>query len=238
MASKLDLTVSRIPDGVYMAVLDKADGTRVTRESIAFSASKATVNFASVNVGETIKGYIDDGQNIVTRAAYIEATTTPGAAVNTYVLSLSGTDKIELPSEITIPQGQALSVYVRIKDTTAPRVLFSGATTPRCYAFISGTTISCPEADVIKVNGFLSDQFPDDDNMHKITITFKQAVKLSVFGLSHAGIFGLNGQIRAIELHTGEKFTVDDNAATITGTSGTVMPLTGGTWEQWSSQDV
>ncbi len=72
MASKLDLTVSRIPDGIYMAVLDKADGTRVTRENVTFSAGKTTVNFASVNVGETIKGYIDDGQSIVTRAAYLE----------------------------------------------------------------------------------------------------------------------------------------------------------------------
>ncbi len=75
MASKLDLTVSRIPDGAYMAVLDKADGTRVTRENITFSASKATVSFTSVNAGETIKGYIDDGQNIVTRAAYLEGVT-------------------------------------------------------------------------------------------------------------------------------------------------------------------
>ncbi len=85
MASKLDLTVNRIPDGTYMAVLDKADGTRVTRENVTFSAGSASINFASVNVGETIKGYIDDGQNIVTRAAYLEGVSVAPASLLTVI---------------------------------------------------------------------------------------------------------------------------------------------------------
>ncbi len=76
MSSFLNLEINRIPDGAYMVVLDKADGTRITRESVTFAAYKAKVQLPTTPVGEVVKGYLDDGQLIVLRAAYIESTST------------------------------------------------------------------------------------------------------------------------------------------------------------------
>ena len=162
----------------------------------------------------------------------------PAPAVFKQVLSLSGTDKITLPNEIIIPAGQAISAYVRVTDTTAPRVLWSGTTIPRCYTYIVNGTINGDNRLVAKVDGFETRVIPDDDEMHKVELTFDKDVYIDRFCLSHANVWSLTGQIQDITMPDGETFGVDDNAATVTGSNGTVMALTGGTWEEWEVTDV
>lgn len=155
-----------------------------------------------------------------------------------WVLNMSGSDVMTLPSEILIPAGQPLSGFFRVLDDSAPRVMWSGVTTPRSYSYISAGNIISPEADVIMVDGFVTSVFPSDGDMHKVEIKFSQDVYLGRFGLSHTGIFSLTGQIRDITLPSGEYFPVNDNAQTITGDMGTVMALTGGTWEEYEVSNV
>ncbi len=76
MASKLDITITGVPDGTYTAVLDKDDGTRLTRESITFASTSTSTVFKDLAVGETVKGYVDDNANISTFGAYVEGITT------------------------------------------------------------------------------------------------------------------------------------------------------------------
>ena len=155
-----------------------------------------------------------------------------------WVLNMSGTDKITLPSEILIPAGQSLSGFFRVLDDSAPRVMWSGVTTPRSYSYISSGTIISPESATVKVDGFDTVSFPSDGDMHRVDITFVQDVYLDRFGLSHTGIFSIAGQVRDITLPSGEFFPVNDNAQTITGDLGTVMTLLGGTWEEYEVTNV
>ena len=160
------------------------------------------------------------------------------APIFDWVLNMSGTDKMTLPSEILIPAGQSLSGFFRVLDDSAPRVMWSGVTTPRSYSYISAGTIISPESATVKVDGFDAVSFPSDGDMHRVDITFIQDVYLDRFGLSHTGIFGISGQVRDITLPSGEIFPVNDNAQTITGSLGTVMALTGGVWEEYEVTNV
>ncbi len=75
MSAKIRLNVNGIPDGTYATVLDQADGTRLTRESVTFSGGTATVVLASTGVGDIVKGYVDDMLTVSVDAAYLEGTT-------------------------------------------------------------------------------------------------------------------------------------------------------------------
>lgn len=160
-------------------------------------------------------------------------------------LELSGTDKISLPSEIAVNAGEEISVYVRVLDTSTPRVICSGTTTPRTYSYISSGTVLCPESSKILVDDFETNTIPDDGNLHKVTLRFDKTVYLDRFGLSHTNIFGLTGGIEGIVLPSGETYTIDDNSPTLTGSLGGTMTLTGGTWKtadilgyQWTVDSV
>ena len=172
----------------------------------------------------------------ITRGIRQGATATPPET--SYVLSMSGANILELPSEILIPTGQVLTAFFRVVDDSAPRVIWSGVTTPRCYSYVSAGTIISPEAATIKVDGFDTAVFPSDGDMHRIDITFTQDVYLDRFGLSHTDIFSMTGQVRDITLPSGEFFPVNDNTQTITGSLGTVMSLTGGLWEEYEVTNV
>ncbi len=73
MASKIIITAQGIPDGVYTAVLDKSDGTRLTRENVTFTNSQASTVFKGLAVDEDVKGYVDDNAPQSTKGAYIES---------------------------------------------------------------------------------------------------------------------------------------------------------------------
>jgi hypothetical protein len=150
----------------------------------------------------------------------------------TNVLSLSGTNILTLQEPVLIPQGEIVSGWFRIADSSAPRCLWSGVLTPRSYAFVSNGAISCAEALLIKVDGFETNTFPHDGNMHKVEIVFNKDVWLDRFGLSHTGIFSATGQIRRLG-YLDKLFNVDDNEQTIVGTDGAILALTGGAWAQY-----
>ncbi len=76
MASQLNITITGVPDGTYTTVLDKEDGTRLTRESVTFSSTNTSTVFKDLAVGETVKGYVDDNDAISTFGAYVEGVTT------------------------------------------------------------------------------------------------------------------------------------------------------------------
>jgi len=73
-ASTLNLTVTGIPDGTFMTVLDEADGTRLQRQNETYSSETVSI-VVDVAVGETVKGYVDDNSNPSSNAAYIEGIT-------------------------------------------------------------------------------------------------------------------------------------------------------------------
>tara|TARA_R110002096_G_C14628598_1_gene724702 strand:- start:614 stop:964 length:351 start_codon:yes stop_codon:yes gene_type:complete len=72
--STLNLTITGIPDGSYMTVLDDSDGIRVQRQNEVYSSQQVSIAL-SVNVGTTIKGYVDDSLNPSSSGAYIEGVT-------------------------------------------------------------------------------------------------------------------------------------------------------------------
>lgn len=150
-----------------------------------------------------------------------------------YVLKLSGTNIITLPSSVPVQIGESVSACVRVLDTSAPRVLWSSVSDPKSYAYISAGTINCSTAETILVDGFETNIFPDDGDMHTVEIFFNQVVNLDRFGLSHTNIFPLEGEISDIKLPSGEVFAVNDNSNTLTGDMGGTLTLSGGTWSQY-----
>ena len=76
MPSVLNITVVGIPDGNHMTVLDTSDGTRVTRENLAYLDSVLTLTLADIDPSTRIKGYVDDSENPSTAGAYLEGLTT------------------------------------------------------------------------------------------------------------------------------------------------------------------
>lgn len=73
-SSTLNLSISGIPDGAFMTVLDNEDGTRVFRDNITY-ASEAASQLLFTDIGTRIKGYVDDGSDPSTNGAYIEGVT-------------------------------------------------------------------------------------------------------------------------------------------------------------------
>tara|TARA_R110002050_G_scaffold45998_2_gene108431 strand:+ start:24741 stop:26510 length:1770 start_codon:yes stop_codon:yes gene_type:complete len=155
----------------------------------------------------------------------------PITPLNRFLLGMSGNNIISTPSEIAVLAGQSISVYVRNLDTSAPRCFQSGTTTPRTYGYIASGNVFCPEAYKITVDDFETNVLPSDGNIHKITTYFNKTVYLNRFGLSHTNIFGFNGDIAGITMPSGETFDLTDNAATLVGSVGSTMALTGGTWK-------
>lgn len=74
VSSDLVLSISGIPDGTYMTVLDLVDGTRVQRQNETYASESVTINLP-LAAGTTIKGYVDDNTNPSTNGAYIEGIT-------------------------------------------------------------------------------------------------------------------------------------------------------------------
>lgn len=73
-SSTLNLTVTGIPDGSFMTVLDQTDGTRLQRQSETYASESVSI-LLTVPVGTTVKGYVDDNSNPSTNGAYIEGIT-------------------------------------------------------------------------------------------------------------------------------------------------------------------
>ena len=72
--SSLSLTITGIPDGSYITVLDQEDGTRIQRQSETYSSESLVVSLP-VAAGTRVKGYVDDGSDPSTNGAYIEGVT-------------------------------------------------------------------------------------------------------------------------------------------------------------------
>lgn len=154
----------------------------------------------------------------------------------TKVLYLSGSSRLS-PASVLIPKGQSISGFFRVLDTSAARCLFSAVATPNCYTFISATgTITSTNAETIKIDGFDTNIWPTDGDMHKVEITFKTDVYLDRFGLGHTGLFPLNGQLRDLSF-LGETYVVDSGTSSVVGSQGTTLTLTGGTWQDANVQD-
>ena len=73
-SSTLNLTVTGIPDGTFMTVLDKEDGTRIQRQNEIYSSESLSIAIA-VDVGTRVKGYVDDASDPSTDGAYLEGVT-------------------------------------------------------------------------------------------------------------------------------------------------------------------
>jgi hypothetical protein len=73
-SSILNLTISGIPDGSFMTVLDQADGTRIQRQNETYTSETLSISIP-VDAGTTVKGYVDDATNPSSDAAYIEGIT-------------------------------------------------------------------------------------------------------------------------------------------------------------------
>ena len=74
ISSTLNLTIIGIPDGSFMTVLDKADGTRIQRQNETYSSEAVSI-LLTVPLGSTVKGYVDDASNPSVNGAYIEGVT-------------------------------------------------------------------------------------------------------------------------------------------------------------------
>lgn len=74
VTSALNLTITGIPDGSFMTVLDEADGVRVQRQSETYLSEVLSI-VVPVAVGTTIKGYVDDVSNPSANGAYLEGIT-------------------------------------------------------------------------------------------------------------------------------------------------------------------
>ena len=72
--STLNLSITGIPDGSYMTVLDKEDGTRLQRQSESYTSTNLSLPLL-VPAGSRIKGYVDDGDTPSVNGAYIEGVT-------------------------------------------------------------------------------------------------------------------------------------------------------------------
>lgn len=249
MGNKVKFTMKNTPDGLNQINSVVLDANYNKIWSGIKSVTGNTVELDIGNVG-------NDGQDVWIYSNNSSSGAEPSAKVfggyaliragdnlmtDTWVLSLSGSDVITTPDPILIPAGQPVSAFFRVIDTSAPRVLWSAVDTPRSYVYLSGWTISGESGNQniasIKVDGFDTNTFPDDGNMHKVEVIYNKDVWLDRFGLSHANIFNLTGQIRDIS-YNGESFAVNDNAQTIEGSLSTVLSLTGGNWEQYGVQDV
>ncbi len=73
-STTLNLSITGIPDGSFMTVLDLADGTRIQRQNEVYSAGSASI-LLLVPAGATIKGYVDDALDPSSNGAYIEGVT-------------------------------------------------------------------------------------------------------------------------------------------------------------------
>jgi len=73
-SSILNLMISGIPDGTFMTVLDDSNGNRIQRQNETFSSEAVSISLM-VDVGTTVKGYVDDNSNPSTDGAYIEGIT-------------------------------------------------------------------------------------------------------------------------------------------------------------------
>lgn len=74
ISSTLNLTVTGIPDGSFMTVLDDEAGVRLQRQSETYTSESLSV-LLSVAAGTRIKGYVDDAANPSTDGAYLEGVT-------------------------------------------------------------------------------------------------------------------------------------------------------------------
>ena len=253
MANKVTFTMNNVPaglDSMYVRVEEDAL-TAGVRNVLHSGVQAVTGNTIDIDIGEngtvgngaiiSADNYTSGGAAFKSMAGYALIEAGDNLTTDTWVLNLSGSDVITTPDPILIPAGQPVSAFFRVIDTSAPRVLWSAVDTPRSYVYLSGWTVSGESGNQniasIKVDGFDTNTFPDDGNMHKVEVIYNKDVWLDRFGLSHANIFNLTGQIRDIN-YNGESFAVNDNAQTIEGSLSTVLSLTGGNWEQYGVQDV
>lgn len=73
-ASVLNLTITGIPDGTFMTVLDEDDGTRIQRQNETYTSENVSI-VLNVAVGTTVKGYVDDNSNPSLDGAFLEGIT-------------------------------------------------------------------------------------------------------------------------------------------------------------------
>lgn len=74
ISSTLNITITGIPDGSFMTVLDDDEGNRLFRGNLVYS-TETTSQTLSVVAGTRVKGYVDDGLDPSSNAAYIEGVT-------------------------------------------------------------------------------------------------------------------------------------------------------------------
>lgn len=74
ITSILTVTVTGIPDGAYMTVLDDENGNRISRQLETYTGGVLSVTIP-IGVTSTIKGYVDDGLNPSVNGAYLEGIT-------------------------------------------------------------------------------------------------------------------------------------------------------------------
>lgn len=72
--STLNLTVTGIPDGSFMTVLDDEAGTRITRQNETYSSGALSITLPVI-AGTRLKGYVDDASNPSANGAYLEGVT-------------------------------------------------------------------------------------------------------------------------------------------------------------------
>ena len=73
-SSIFNVTVTGIPDGSFMTVLDQEDGTRIQRQSETYTSEVLNISL-SVNAGTRVKGYVDDALDPSSDGAYLEGVT-------------------------------------------------------------------------------------------------------------------------------------------------------------------
>ena len=74
VSSTLNITVSGMPDGSYMTVLDDEAGTRLTRQNETYTSGLLSVALP-LAVGIRVKGYVDDTLNPSVNGSYLEGVT-------------------------------------------------------------------------------------------------------------------------------------------------------------------
>lgn len=74
ISSTLNLTITGIPDGSFMTVLDDDSGVRLQRQNETYASEVVSISLP-VAIGTTIKGYVDDNTNPSSDGAYIEGVT-------------------------------------------------------------------------------------------------------------------------------------------------------------------
>ena len=186
MASTLDLTVSGIPDGTFMTVLDDAAGVRIQRQNETYLNEQVTIALSTTDGGITIKGYVDDGLPVSLNAAYLEGITVSSLTQRIFI---NNDDAAGAFYSLATPINNSGDFELEIEfstTATSNQTLIAGNSNQRLTVDSSGF-LTCS----ISNQNITGSTLCNDGKLHKAKVTQSgSSIELSLDGVSQGSATG------------------------------------------------